>query len=70
MQAFRLSELATAKEFSQVPRPSKGGRDIGVDEIKENSRGKNWSQDKANGATKVGREYVTNDGTKKTILEK
>ena len=52
----RSDAIRQAKEHSQVPRDSRGGQDIGIDELKDSSRGDNWEKMKADGATKLGRK--------------
>jgi len=49
-EVFRL-----AKEYAQVPRISRGGLNISLDDLKVTSRGENWEKMKAAGGQKLGR---------------
>nr|WP_237712659.1 RHS repeat-associated core domain-containing protein [Dickeya zeae] len=52
----RRDAITQAKDHAQVPRVSKGGQDIEINRLNEDSRGENWSKMKSSGATKLGRE--------------
>jgi len=52
----RKKAIQKAKEFSQVPRVSKGGKDIPLEKLNSSSRGAKWNRMKADGAKKLGRE--------------
>ena len=51
----RKEALRKAKDHAQVPRVSKGGVDIEMNELRENSRGNNWGNAKSNNGKKLGR---------------
>ena len=51
----RRQALSQAKEHAGVPRLSKGGQNIEMNELNASSRGTNWSQMKQRGATSLGR---------------
>ena len=52
----RRDAITQAKNHAQVPRNSRGGRDIEINRLNEDSRGDSWSKMKSNGATKLGQE--------------
>jgi len=54
----RRHAYTLAKDHAKVPRVSKGGETIDIDEIKPSSRGDNWSQMKYRGARSVGRKHT------------
>ncbi|MBS9425809.1 hypothetical protein [Photorhabdus caribbeanensis] len=51
----RNDAIRRAKKHAQVPRNSRGGQDIGIDELNASSRGDNWGKMKAEGGKKLGR---------------
>ncbi|SCZ74349.1 RHS repeat domain-containing protein, partial [Photorhabdus luminescens] len=51
----RNDAIRQAKNHAQVPRNSRGGQDIGIDELNASSRGDNWGKMKAEGGKKLGR---------------
>ncbi len=53
-QMSRKEAIDKAKNHSQVPRKSKGGEEIGLNDLNPTSRGKNWQQMKGKGAKKLG----------------
>ncbi|MDX5630819.1 hypothetical protein [Brenneria sp. L4-2C] len=52
----RRDAIKKAQQHSQVPRPSRGGRNIHINKLNPGCRGKNWSEMKSQGGTKLGRE--------------
>ncbi|RYD50524.1 MAG: hypothetical protein EOP52_13950 [Sphingobacteriales bacterium] len=61
----RNEALKKAKDHAQVPRNGRGGEDIpmgGDKGVNETSRGKNWEQQKADGATRSGRRGIDKNG--------
>ncbi|WP_276529609.1 RHS repeat domain-containing protein, partial [Lelliottia aquatilis] len=55
----RNEALRRAHEYSQVPRVSRGGQDIKLDDLKASSRGENWAKMKSEGGKKLGRRNPT-----------
>jgi hypothetical protein len=51
----RKKAIQKAKDFSKVPRKSKGGEDILIDELRESSRGNFWKRMMARGAKILGK---------------
>ncbi|MGC0927743.1 RHS repeat-associated core domain-containing protein [Pantoea agglomerans] len=52
----RNDALKQAQAHAQVPRVSRGGRNIGIDELNPTSRGRAWSEMKSDGGKSLGRE--------------
>ncbi len=50
----RNQAIQKGKDHAKVPRPSKGGEKIGMNDLNPSSRGKNWEKMKENGATNLG----------------
>ncbi|MCD8413653.1 RHS repeat domain-containing protein, partial [Tenacibaculum finnmarkense] len=53
-QLTRKQAISKAKNFAKVPRLSKGGEKINMNDLNPSSRGRNWEKMKADGATNVG----------------
>ncbi|TGD03849.1 hypothetical protein C9F06_17060 [Salmonella enterica subsp. enterica serovar Wilhelmsburg] len=51
----RNDALRQAKQHAQVPRISRGGENIGLDDLNPSSRGVNWGKMKAEGGQSLGR---------------
>ncbi|HCB3588297.1 PAAR-like domain-containing protein [Citrobacter koseri] len=51
----RNDALRQAQQHAQVPRISRGGENIGLDDLNLTSRGNNWGKMKANGGQSLGR---------------
>ncbi|RJT45018.1 RHS repeat-associated core domain-containing protein, partial [Rahnella woolbedingensis] len=51
----RNEALNRAQQHAQVPRISRGGQDISLNDLNPTSRGDNWGKMKADGAQKLGR---------------
>ncbi|EAB9928857.1 hypothetical protein D7O28_22680, partial [Salmonella enterica subsp. enterica] len=51
----RNDALRQAKQHAQVPRISRGGENIGLDDLNPSSRGVNWAKMKAEGGQSLGR---------------
>jgi hypothetical protein len=60
----RGQALSMAQNFAGVPRNGRGGVDIPLDDLRENSRGKNWGGMKQAGGKKMGR-MCSIDGDKR-----
>ena len=52
----RRKAISLAKDHAKVPRVSKGGENIGINDLNPTSRGKNWSQMKSAGVENLGRK--------------
>jgi len=51
----RNDALRQAQQHAQVPRISRGGENISLDDLNVTSRGENWGKMKANGGQSLGR---------------
>lgn len=58
----RKDALQKGKAHAQVPRNGRGGEDVPHNDINKSSRGKNWEQQRANGATRSGRQGIDKNG--------